>query len=125
MSKDKINFSHDPENVLNAFLSMSRNFFLTASISIAILGISRKSILANKKKFLILALLMMIFSIIYGIKSTLDFNNYLNYLRENKYFKNDYIKTISQRWKGWIYINILFLIPLILGLLFGIYKLFN
>lgn len=68
---------------------------------------------------------MMMFSIIYGIKSTLDFNNYLNYLRENKYFKNDYIKTISQRWKGWIYINILFLIPLILGLLFGIYKLFN
>lgn len=125
MSKDKINFSHDPENVLNAFLSMSRNFFLTASISIAILGISRKSILANKKTFLILALLMMMFSIIYGIKSTLDFNNYLNYLRENKYFKNDYIKTISQRWKGWIYINILFLIPLILGLLFGIYKLFN
>lgn len=51
MSNSKINFSHDPGNILNAFLSMSRNFFLTASISIAILGISRKSILANKKRF--------------------------------------------------------------------------
>ena len=27
MSKNEINFTHDPDNVLNAFLSMSRNFF--------------------------------------------------------------------------------------------------
>ena len=44
MSNHKISFTHDPENVLNAFLSMSRNFFLTASISVGLMGVSVKSV---------------------------------------------------------------------------------
>ena len=124
MSKNKINFTHDPGNVLNAFLSMSRNFFLTASISIAILGINMKSFRPKKRRLYILSLLIMVFSIIYGIKATLDFNDYLNYLKEKKYFKNDFLKKIAERWKGWIYLNILFLIHLIIRILIRIYKLF-
>jgi hypothetical protein len=123
MSKDKINFTHDPDNVLNAFLSMSRNFFLTTSISITMLGVGMKSI-RNKKNLLILALLIMVFSIIYGSKATLDFNYYLKSLIENSDFKNEFLKSHAERWYGWIYLNLLFIIPLIIAVFIGIYKLF-
>ena len=89
MSNSKINFSHDPGNILNAFLSMTRNFFVTTSISVAILGLGVKS-MNFKKRIFLLSLLIMMFSIIYGIKTTYDFNDYLNFLRENKYFKNNF-----------------------------------
>ena len=123
MSKNKINFTHDPENVLNAFLSMSRNFFLTASISITLLSFGMKSN-SKIKSLYIFGLLIMMFSIIYGIKATLDFNYYLKHLNEISDYNNPFFKKNSERWEGWIYINILFLIPLIIGLLIGIYKLF-
>lgn len=123
MSKDKINFTHDPDNVLNAFLSMSRNFFLTTSISITMLGVGMKSI-RNKKNLLLLALLIMVFSIIYGSKATLDFNYYLKSLIENSDFNNEFLKSHAERWYGWIYLNLLFLIPLIIAVFIGIYKLF-
>ena len=67
---------------------MTRNFFLTASISIAILGINMKSFRPKKRRLYILSLLIMVFSIIYGIKATLDFNDYLNYLKEKIYRKD-------------------------------------
>tara|TARA_Y100000389_G_scaffold177636_2_gene190108 strand:- start:9238 stop:9630 length:393 start_codon:yes stop_codon:yes gene_type:complete len=124
MGKDKINYSHDPGIFLNAFLSMSRNFFLTASISVAIFGLGMQSRVYKKKKRLyILSLFIMIFSIIYGIKTTRDFDFYINYLIDNAYFDNEFLKQHAERWRGWIYLNILFIILIISGVLIEFYKL--
>ena len=128
MDDSKINFSHDPENVLNAFLSASRNFFLTASISVGLLGVrqSMKTARYKQDRIFIMALFTMFFSIIYGLKTSLDFSDYLNHLSTKSPFKNTFlVKNHAKKWRGWVYLNLLFMIPLLMGILVGFYRLFK
>lgn len=126
MAGPKITFSHDPENVLNAFLSASRNFFLTASMSVGLLGVSIKTVPYKQNRIFIMALFTMIFSIIYGLKASYDFNHYLDHLITKSPFKKTFlVKKHARRWRGWVYLNVLFVIPLLLGILVGFYRLFK
>ena len=126
MADSKINLSHDPENVLNAFLSASRNFFLTASMSVGLLGVSIKTVPYKQNRIFVMALFTMLFSVIYGLKASFDFNHYLNHLINNSPFKDTFlVKRHARKWRGWVYLNVLFMIPLFIGILVGFYRLFK
>lgn len=94
-----------PFSAYNGYQSSLRNMFLSSTVGITLFGFSktfkRHNLIKIVKYFSITILLL---SIIIGIKSALDFNNYLqNTSLDEKIYKN---------WKSWLYINIIFIIML-------------
>ena len=101
--KYKINFTDSPQSTLNGFISMSRNIFLTSSIGIALLTFSR-NFKDDKTIIRIIALSILLYSILYGLKAVYDFSIYLNYLDKH----NDipfFFKEKINRWYLWILIT--------------------
>ena len=117
--------SHNPGTILNGFVSMSRNVFLISSMALAFLGYSRKSEIFNKVSIKIVPLIIILFSIIYGLKASYDFNLYLNYMQnDNITLKPPYSFQIKQ-WKDWVYLLVVYTILLTFAFCFGIRQIFK
>jgi len=74
---------YNPQPLIGNYLSMMRNMFLTSSIGITTLTFSD-----NFKKYkhpvIIISFIIIIYSIIIGIKSSLGTQNYINIIRKQK-----------------------------------------
>ena len=99
---------HNPHDILNAFILMSRNIFILSTIGLTTVSFSNKF---NKyAKFVkIVALIILVYCILYGYKSTRDFNLYIQYLHQHKN-KDPILEKQLQSWQGWVYLSYLYLI---------------
>ena len=80
--------AHVPISVANGFTSMMRNMLLTSSIGFAVFTFS-DTFKEYKKYVKILAYCIFIYSIIYGLIASNDFNKYLHIIEKNKDLTNE------------------------------------
>jgi len=92
--------SHNPQSMVNGYISMSRNMFLLSSIGFASMAFSN-TFNEYKKLVQIIALSIFIYSIIYGYKATYDFGLYLDYMLQQKDIGEPHNLQLKQ-WRGWI-----------------------
>jgi hypothetical protein len=109
--------STNPKAFENGYISMMRNMFLTSSIGFGTIAFSK-----NFKQYQIFvqifALIILSYSIIYGLKSANDYKIYLDYLKSDKDLPDIYIKLLGN-WNQWItltyaYIAILLALSIII-----------
>jgi hypothetical protein len=109
--------SHNPHTYLSVLTTRTTHMFLSSSIGIITIGMG-----PNFKKYHkmieILALLILIYSIIYGFKSLHDFSNYITYLNTLD-LPEPYSFQIKE-WPLWIYLSYtyIFIISIIAVILF-------
>jgi len=102
--------SHNPQSYVNGYISMMRNMILSSSIGLIILN----------SKYRIISFFVFIFSLLYGLKSAIDFNKYLNYLETQK-LKKPFEFQVKQ-WKQWIYMTYIYLVILCIIIFFVVIK---
>ena len=71
------------QTYINGFISMTRNVYLTSSVSIALFGFS-KVFKEYKKLIQIIAFIIIGYSIVLGIVAANNLNQYINYAYKNK-----------------------------------------
>ena len=110
--------SSTPKDFENGYISMMRNMFLTSSIGITIITFSK-----NFKQYeifvKILALIILTYSIILGLKSADDYKIYLDYLKSDKDLPDIYKKLLGN-WNKWITLTYAYIVILLvlLGIIF-------
>ena len=110
---------HEPQTALNGYTSMIRNMFLTSSIGFVAITFSNQFI-KYQTHMQIMSLVIFTYSIIYGIKATFDFKEYLKYLNQVSNLPEVY-KMQLDNWEQWIiltYLYIFILLIIILAILF-------
>tara|TARA_A100001015_G_C15001724_1_gene718793 strand:+ start:1594 stop:1971 length:378 start_codon:yes stop_codon:yes gene_type:complete len=111
----------DAQTYINGYVSMMRNMYLLSTIGFTFLTISL-NVNKNKLFFRIISLIMIIYSMTYGINSIYDFNEYINYLKISNLIdsdKNFLFKEVRRRRN----ISILYLLILVVMILFILFKL--
>ena len=95
------------QSVFNGYISIMRNMYLTSSIGLTAMAFSSKF---RRHKILVklLALSIFIYSITYGIKSTRDFNVYLELLKNQKDLSEHNHMQLKQ-WNEWIYLSYIYI----------------
>tara|TARA_B100001094_G_C17851169_1_gene632755 strand:+ start:326 stop:712 length:387 start_codon:yes stop_codon:yes gene_type:complete len=112
--------SHDPQNVINEYTSSFRNVIASSGVGFASMGLSNHFI-HKEIVFKIISLLILSFSILYGINFTNNIKNYIKHINleyeEDKNI-NDYVFLFEQMnvrfYLTYIYLSILFIIILII-----------
>ena len=104
---------HNPTSFLSAYISMMRNMFLTSSISIATLGYSQTSKLFHENGVKLFALIILVYSICYGTKASVDFNLYLDYMETNGGKIDPPYNFLLERWRGWTWYTYAYLFILV------------
>ena len=104
------NLSHNPQSYVNGYISMMRNMILSSSVGLVVLN----------TKYRLISFFIFLFSISYGIKSSFDFNKYLNYL--NTLDLEDPYKFSVKQWTFWIYFSYFYIIVLIFIILYLVIK---
>ena len=120
MDSNNLKLSHNPTTVINSHLSMSRSLFLTSNIAFALHWQANK--MENfGKKYYIISLFVIIFSIIYGYVGNNKFKKYLNLMEKlikNNKKPNHQIHKLeiesAKVWLNFVNIYILFLICLLI-----------
>lgn len=111
--KAKFSYIDTPQVTFNGFMSIMRNVYLTSSIGIALLTFSR-NFKKDKNIVHIIALGILLYSIIYGIKAGRDFYIYLNFLEKQEDLPS-FLREKIKRWYVWIiFTNIYTFITVIL-----------
>ena len=112
----KFSYIDTPQVTFNGFTSIMRNVYLTSSIGIALLTFSR-NFRQDRNNVRIIALGILLYSIIYGIKAARDFYIYLNFLEKQDDLPS-FLREKIKRWYIWIiFTNIYSFITIILFLI--------
>lgn len=99
---------YDPHPLVDGYISMQRNMFLTSSIGIAMMGFSN-NFKEYKKLIKIIAFIIFIFSIVYGYNASKDSIDYINYIKKQKNLPELYIIMLD-KWKKWILLTYIYII---------------
>lgn len=118
--KYKLNYLDTPQSSYNGFISTMRNVYLTSSIGIALFTFSR-SLKKDRQIIYIISLTILLYSIIYGIKTGNDFNIYLNFLQKQKDMPI-FLKEQVDRWYTWIIFTYFYTLLTIFLFIFLFYK---
>ena len=117
-----LKLSLNPHTQVNGYISMMRNMFVTSSIAIGIFGFSNN--FQEFKYFIrIVAVCILVYSCIYGIKAGRDYEEYIKFLENYDTIQEPYIYQIPQ-WRQWImltYIYVGILSIIILTILFRLF----
>ena len=100
--------SYNPQPFINGYISMIRNMFLTSSIGLAAMGFSNR-FKQYEKKVKIIAVIIILYSILYGYKASKDSNNYINYIEKQEDLPELYTIMLND-WRQWIYITYIYMI---------------
>ena len=117
-----LKLSHNPSAIINGYLSMCRNVFLTSNISFALLGLVSKKDLFNEKFVYLIPVVVLLFSIIYGYCSNNYIENYLKTLKDSKNKISDIHNYEIKSAKLWINLLKFYLSILIFIFVFFVYK---
>ncbi len=112
---------------MNFYMSALRNMFLTSSIAIAVAGYSeRLKNINNKRMTKVITLLILIVSIVIGLKSTEDYKRMIKLHSNNKTLSDGELKFIkeAQKWPLVAYFYMSFLGILFFIILYRNIKLF-
>tara|TARA_R110002074_G_scaffold380632_1_gene559369 strand:+ start:256 stop:618 length:363 start_codon:yes stop_codon:yes gene_type:complete len=99
---------HNPQTFLNGYISMTRNMFTISAVGLSAMTFA-DSFNTYKKIVKIIALMIIIISILYGIKASYDFNRYLKYLESSDELKDPY-KFLIDDWRDWIKLTYIYII---------------
>ena len=98
---------HDPNSVLAMYISMMRNMFLLSSIGLSALVLSNN--FKDYKKFVqVLSVIILIYCIMYGLKSNIDFIEYLNFTLNQKDIPKLYLLQLNSS-KGWVHMSYIYM----------------
>ena len=100
--------THNPQAFLNGYISMTRNMFTISAVGLSIMTFA-DSFTTYQKIVKIIALMIIIISILYGIKASYDFKRYLKYLESTGELKEPYNFLIDD-WEDWIKITYLYIV---------------
>ena len=104
--------SHNPHTYVNGYISMMRNMFLTSSIGLGAMAFSNRfrdyTIIVR-----IVAFSIFIYSCLYGVKSAIDFTQYIHYMESRKDIKEPY-KSQIQQWKTWVWFTYIYIALLVI-----------
>ena len=117
-----LKLSHNPSAIINGYLSMCRNVFLTSNISFALLGLMSKKDLFNEKFVYLIPVVVLLFSIIYGYCSNNYIENYLKTLKDSKNKISDIHNYEVKSARVWINLLKFYLLILIFIFVFFVYK---
>lgn len=118
-----MNYSNNPQSVVNGYYSATRNIFLTSSIAIAVYSFSNTFKISSSENITkIVSILIFILSILYGINSTFSYYNYIKHLQNRKNIPK-YIDIEAM--KRECYIVSLYILILIILLIIALRRLFN
>jgi len=121
-----MSLTHNPQAFLNGYISMTRNMFTISAVGLSIMTFA-DSFTTYQTIVKIIALLIIIISILYGLKSSYDFKRYLKYLESSDELKEPYNFLIDD-WEDWIKLNYLYIVVsiiLALIIMFRKIKFFN
>ena len=96
----KFTYINSPQVTFNGFTSIMRNVYLTSSIGIALLTFSR-NFRQDRILVRLIALTILLYSILYGVKAARDFYIYLNFLDSQKDLPS-FLREKVKRWYIWI-----------------------
>ena len=99
---------YDPHPLIDGYISIQRNMFLTSSIGIAMMGFSN-NFKEYKKPIKIIALIIFLYSILYGYNASKDSIDYINYIKKKKNLPEIYIIMLN-KWKKWILSSYIYII---------------
>lgn len=97
----------NPQPYKNSYISMMRNFFLTSSIGIALIG-SSNNFLKYKKFIIVLALIIIIYSMTYGIIAGTNSYEYINIIKRQKNLPEIY-SVVLKNWEKWIKLSYVYM----------------
>ena len=108
---------YNPRPLINGYISIMRNMFLTSSIGIVIFNLSHHFKIYSKI-VQIFGLIILTYSVIIGIKASIDANKNINLIKKQKKLPELYNVQLNS-WKGWInltyiYITIIIVLSLII-----------
>ena len=115
-----MSLTHNPQSFLNGYVSQVRNVFLTSSIALAALSFSN-TLNANNKFIYTIAIIIFIFSMTYGIKSCIDFNKYITYLKAHPELSEPYIFLLDD-WHEWITLTYIYIATMFVMAIFILFK---
>jgi hypothetical protein len=103
------------QSTFNGYVSQMRNMFSTSSVALAMVALS-DDFVRYKIYIKIIAILVIIFSIIYGYTASRDFENYLTYMEKQDNFTELNILQFKQ-WRSRILLSYIYIIILIAALI--------
>ena len=116
-----INYSINPYSVFNSFTSLQRNAYLTSSLGITLATFSR-NYKGEKQKIKYLAIIIIIYSLFYGIKNANNFSEYLDLFINNKDKIDNFTLQQIESWKVWIFYSYLYVVFSLILVFLLIYK---
>ena len=99
---------HNPQSFLNGYISMSRNMFTISAVGLSAMTFA-DSFTTYQKIVKIIALMIIIISILYGIKASYDFKRYLKYLESSDDLKEPFTFLIDD-WEDWIKLTYIYIV---------------
>jgi hypothetical protein len=97
----------DPHAFKDGYVSVMRNIFLTSSIGIALIS-SSNNFKRYKKYMMVVAILIIIYSIGYGIVASFDSYEYINILKKEKHISKLHL-VVLKNWDKWIKISYIYM----------------
>lgn len=119
---------HSPESYLGHHTSMVRNTLSLTSLGIAIVGFGTFFSDRNRdmSEYVVrgVGLLVFVYAILYGIKGTMNYCGYLEYLESNYDDLPRFYKSQLKQWKEWVYYQYGFIaLVVIITIVVSLYKL--
>jgi hypothetical protein len=96
----------------DGYISIMRNLFLTSSIGIALIGASN-NFPYYKKYMLIMAFLVIIYSITYGIIASIDSYEYIGIIKEEKNISK-LNQAVLKNWNKWINLSYIYIVIIVI-----------
>jgi len=97
-----------PQQYKNGYISQMRNLFLLSSIGIALIS-SSNYFKQYKKVFLLLSIIVIIYSIVYGIFASITSYEYINIIKkEINIIEID--KIVLKNWELWIKLSYIYMV---------------
>lgn len=97
----------NPQPYKDAYISIMRNFFLTSSIGMALIG-SSINFIKFRKIIIVLAIIIITYSIIYGIVAAVDSYEYINIIKKQKNLPELY-SAVLKNWDKWIKLSYVYM----------------
>ena len=120
-----MSFSNNPQSVFNGFVSVSRNVYLTSSISLAVYSYSNSfKISTSDNSVRVISVSIFLFALLILVNGTVSFNNYLENLKKENNNQFPYYIDI-EAWKRFVYINIIYAILIVIIFLLSSRRTFN
>jgi hypothetical protein len=104
--------SINPQPYKDGYISIMRNLFLTSSIGMAMIG-SSNNFTKYKKYILIASVLVILYSITYGIIASINSYEYINIIKKEKNISK-LNQAVLKNWDKWIKLSYIYIVLILI-----------